>query len=280
MTIYEVFFSPPALALWGLCIGSFLNVVVFRLPRMIERQWQLEASEILQLPAPDIAAVSLAAPPSRCPACGQAIAWYQNIPLVSWLWLRGRCAACQARISARYPLVETATAALFVLIGLRVGMQPLALLWCGFAATLLALALIDLDTRLLPDDMVLPLLWAGIIAAGLGWIPVSLGASVAGAVAGYLSLWVVAKLFWILRKKEGMGHGDFKLFAALGAWFGWQLLPSIILLSSGVGAIVGVAMMLGKGRGADTQIPFGPYLAGGGLAAFFFGAARTRLWMA
>jgi leader peptidase (prepilin peptidase) / N-methyltransferase len=279
MLVTEFLLSPWALAVLGLCIGSFLNVVVHRLPLMLERDWKQESAELLGLEVADTPTLTLSTPRSRCPSCGHAITWYENIPLASWLWLRGRCSACKARISARYPIVEVSTGLLFALIGWRFGAQPVVLLWCGFVATLMALAFIDLDTQFLPDILTLPLMWAGIIAAARGWIPVTLEASVGGAVAGYLSLWLVANAFRIVRGKEGMGAGDFKLLAALGAWMGWQMIPLIVLLSSVVGALVGIALIVFRSHGRDVPIPFGPYLAGGGVAALFFGDQLMRLWM-
>jgi leader peptidase (prepilin peptidase)/N-methyltransferase len=275
----EVFLSPYVLAMLGLCIGSFLNVVIHRLPLMMERSWRLDSAELLGVQIEPPAPISLSAPRSRCPHCGHPITWYENIPLLSYLWLRGRCSACKAPISLRYPSVEVVTALLFVACGLRFGARPEVLLWCGFCATLVALALIDADTQYLPDDLTLPLLWAGIIAAALGWLPIKLGTSVGGAAAGYLSLWAVFHLYRLIRGKEGMGAGDFKLLAALGAWLGWPLIPSIILLASAVGAVVGIALIVARRHDREVPIPFGPYLAGGGIAALFFGDALTRLWM-
>ena len=272
-------FSPPVLALLGLCIGSFLNVVIHRLPLMMERDWRIDSAELLgvevSLPAP----ITLSTPRSRCPHCAHRIGWRENIPLVSYLGLRGRCAACKAPISPRYPAIELLTAALFAACGLRFGATPAVLLWCGLSATLVALAFIDLDTQLLPDSLTMPLLWAGIVASALGWTPVPLAASVGGAVAGYLSLWLVYHAYRLIRGKEGMGAGDFKLLAALGAWLGWQLIPSIILLSSAVGAAVGIGLIVLRRHDKDVPIPFGPYLAGGGIAALFFGEQLTRLWL-
>ena len=276
---YDVLFSPFTLAIVGLCIGSFLNVVIHRLPLRLMRDWRSEAADLLELPAPEAAPITLSSPPSRCPACGHAIRWYENIPVASWLWLRGRCSACKARISARYPAIEILTAVLFACVGWRVGAQPSALLWCGFMAALIALAFIDFDTQYLPDDINGPLLWAGLVAAWQGWIPVPLGTAIAGAVAGYLSLWLVAEAFERIRHKRGMAAGDFKLLAALGAWLGWQALPSVVLLSSVVGSVIGIAMIVTRGRDRDVPMPFGPYLAGGGVAAFFFGEPLMQLWM-
>lgn len=275
----EFLYSPWILAVLGLCIGSFLNVVVHRLPLMLERGWREESAELLGLPVPETTAITLSRPRSRCPSCGHAIAWYENIPLLSWLWLRGRCSACKTRISSRYPLVEVATAMLFAAVGWRFGAHPAAVLWCGFAAVLLAAALIDFDTQLLPDVLTQPLLWAGIIAAERGWIPVPLAASVGGAVVGYLSLWTVATLYRWLRGHEGMAPGDFKLLAALGAWMGWQMIPLIVLLSSAVGATVGIGLIALRNHDRQVPIPFGPYLAGGGIAAMFFGESLVRLWL-
>lgn len=277
--VIEVLLSPFFLALLGLCVGSFLNVVIHRLPLMMERGWRMESAELLGVKIDELAPVTLSLPRSRCPSCGHQIRWYENIPLVSYLRLGGKCSACKTPISARYPAVEVLTAALFAACGWRFGAQPTVLLWCGLAATLVALAFIDLDTQFLPDDLTLPLMWAGIVSAAMGWLPITLGASVGGAVLGYLSLWFVYHAYRIVRGKEGMGAGDFKLLAALGAWLGWQLIPSIILLSSAVGAVVGIALIAFRRHDREVPIPFGPYLAGGGIAALFFGAQLTRLWM-
>ncbi|MBC8057486.1 MAG: prepilin peptidase [Rhizobiales bacterium] len=271
--------SPAVLALLGLLIGSFLNVVIHRVPLMMERGWRMESADLLGVKIDDTPEITLSKPRSRCPACGHRIRWYENIPVASYLVLRGKCSACKAPISVRYPAVEVLTAVLFAAVGIHFGAQPTVLLWCGFAATLVALAFIDLDTTFLPDDLTLPLMWAGIVSAALGWIPVTLSASVAGAVAGYLSLWFVFHAYRLIRGKEGMGAGDFKLLAALGAWMGWQAIPSIILLSSAVGAVVGIALIVFRQHDREVPIPFGPYLAGGGVAALFFGEQLSRLWM-
>lgn len=277
--VVRVLLSPLVLALLGLCIGSFLNVVIHRLPLMMERGWRIESAELLGVKIADTPAITLSTPRSRCPACGHPIRWYENIPVVSYLVLRGKCSACPAPISLRYPTIELLTALLFAACGLHFGAQPAVLLWCGLAAVLVALAFIDLDTSFLPDDLTLPLMWAGIVSAALGWIPVTLTASVGGAVAGYLSLWFVFHAYRLIRGKEGMGAGDFKLLAALGAWMGWQAIPSIILLASAVGALVGIALIVFRRHDRDVPIPFGPYLAGGGIAALFFGEPLSRLWM-
>ena len=257
----------------GLLIGSFLNVVIHRLPIMLEAQWKAECAEqngdVSQTTA---APFNLLRPPSRCPHCGHAIGWHENVPVLSYLFLRGKCSACKAAISARYPLVELGTGVLFFCCAWKWGATPTALLWSAFSATLLALAMIDWDTTLLPDAMTLPLLWAGLIAAALQWTTVSLAAAFWGAVAGYLSLWLIYWAFKLITGKEGMGFGDFKLFAALGAWFGWQALVPIILMSSVIGAIIGIAMKFSSGLREGGYLPFGPFLAGAGLAAMVFGA--------
>ncbi|MBP9940316.1 MAG: prepilin peptidase, partial [Comamonas sp.] len=206
------------------------------------------------------------------PHCGHAIRWLENIPVVSWLLLRGKCKQCSHRISVRYPLVEITTAALFAWCIARWGFTPAGWAWCGFSAALLTLALIDWDTTFLPDDITLPLVWAGLVAAALGWTGITLSNALWGAVAGYLSLWSIYWLFKLLTGKEGMGYGDFKLFAALGAWFGWQALIPIILMASVIGAIIGIVMKLRSNLREGGYIPFGPFLAGAGFAAMFFGA--------
>ena len=271
--------SPVVLALLGLLIGSFLNVVIHRMPLMMERDWRVESAELLGVKIDETPEITLSTPRSRCPSCVHSIRWFENIPVVSYLVLRGKCSACKAPISLRYPAIEVLTAVLFAAVGMHFGAQPTVLLWCGFAAALVALTFIDLDTTFLPDDLTLPLMWAGIVSATLGWIPVTLAASVGGAVAGYLSLWFVFHAYRLIRGKEGMGAGDFKLLAALGAWMGWQAIPSIILLSSAVGAAVGIALIVFRQHDREVPIPFGPYLAGGGIAALFFGEQLSRLWM-
>lgn len=277
----------------GLLVGSFLNVVIFRLPVVMARQWAQECQDYLAeqgvssaalqklLPAsPAVAGQSAAAagetfnllrPRSRCPHCGHAIAWYENIPLLSYIFLRGRCSACHAHISLRYPMVELATGLLFGFCVWRFGLSPAGLAWCGFCAALLALALIDWDTTLLPDSITLPLLWAGLLAAALRLTDVPLPAALWGAVAGYLSLWLIYWAFKLLTGKEGMGYGDFKLFAALGAWFGWSALVPMILMASVIGALVGIALKLGPGLREGGYVPFGPFLAGAGFTALVFG---------
>ncbi|MEG0316906.1 MAG: A24 family peptidase [Comamonas sp.] len=272
------FQSDIALAcLLGLLIGSFLNVVIHRLPQIMEQQWDAECAEHQAAKAdaaytPAQPSITLSRPRSRCPHCGHAIRWFENIPVVSWLLLRGKCKQCSHRISVRYPLVEIITAALFAWCIARWGFTPAGWAWCGFSAALLTLALIDWDTTFLPDDITLPLVWAGLMAAALGWTGITLSNALWGAVAGYLSLWSIYWLFKLLTGKEGMGYGDFKLFAALGAWFGWQALIPIILMASVIGAIIGIVMKLRSNLREGGYIPFGPFLAGAGFTAMFFGA--------
>jgi leader peptidase (prepilin peptidase) / N-methyltransferase len=270
--------DPMIAGLFGLLIGSFLNVVIHRLPRMMERQWRAECAELCQTPLTpeDGQPLNLLRPASRCPHCGHLIAWHENIPVLSYLLLQGKCASCKTAIGLRYPLVEMACAALFYFCTARFGWTWPALAWAGFCATLLALAMIDWDTTLLPDDMTLPLLWAGLIAAALGLNPLvpSLSTSLWGGVAGYLSLWLVYWGFKLLTGKEGMGHGDFKLFAALGAWFGWPMLVPIILMSSGIGALVGIALKLNQRLRPGGYVPFGPFLAGAGFVILLAGPDR------
>src|SRR5574343_1684916 len=286
----DVVLTPWGLGILGLCVGSFLNVVIHRMPQVMEQQWQAEARSVLGLPdAEPVAkaepasegapALSLSKPASRCPSCGHAIRWYENIPVISWLALRGKCSSCGTRISLRYPFIELATAALFAACAWRFGNQPTTLLWCGFVAALVAASAIDWDTTILTDSITLPLLWAGLVIAGLGW-HLPLNEALWGAVAGYMSLWSVYWLFKLTTGKEGMGYGDFKLLAALGAWLGWQMLPAIILLSSVVGAVVGISLIAIARHGRNVPIPFGPYLAAAGLIALFWGETLTRQYLA
>ena len=275
----EIVLSVPALAILGLCIGSFLNVVIHRLPLMLERGWRRDSAEMLGVEIEEDAPITLSSPRSRCPSCGHGIAWYENIPVLSYLWLRGRCSACKTRISPRYPLIEIATGVLFAAVGWRIGVQPEAWLWCGFVAVLVALAGIDWDTTLLPDSLTLPLLWAGLLAATLGWSRVPLPHAVWGAVVGYLSLWSVYWAFKLLTGKEGMGFGDFKLLAALGAWLGVQMVLPVVLGASVIGAVVGIGMKLSGALREGRYIPFGPFLAGAGLVVFLAGPERVLGWL-
>ncbi len=278
---YQWLLSPWALAVLGLCIGSFLNVVIHRMPLMLERQWQIDSAEMLGVSPPDAdqsTPLSLSRPRSFCPGCKKPIAWTRNIPLVSYLALRGRCGECGKSISLRYPLIELVCAALFALVAWRFGDQPVALLWCGFVAALLALAGIDWDTTLLPDNLTLPLLWAGLAAAALRWT-VPLADAVWGAIAGYLCLWSVYWVFKLVTGKEGMGYGDFKLLAALGAWLGVSMIVPIILAASVIGACVGMAMKLNASLREGRYVPFGPFLAAAGVAVLLLGNQRVLGWL-
>ena len=262
----------------GLCIGSFLNVVVHRLPKMLERAWRDDCLEHEGKDVPDAPAYNLVVPRSACPSCGHRISALENVPVVSWLALRGRCSACKAPISVRYPIVEILGGLFAVAAVVAFGATPKGAAACVLLWTLLALALIDADTQYLPDDLTLPLLWAGLVANLFGLFT-PLASAVVGAVAGYLSLWSVYWAFKLIRGKEGMGHGDFKLLAALGAWLGWKMLPLIVLLSSVAGAVIGIALIAFRGRDHTTPLPFGPYLALAGAIALFFGPALVKLWL-
>ncbi|MCC4308139.1 A24 family peptidase [Alcanivorax marinus] len=267
--------NPAALivvtALFGLLVGSFLNVVIHRVPKMMEAGWRREARELLDQPAEEEPVFNLVVPRSRCPHCGHGIRWHENIPVLSWLALKGRCSQCGTAISKRYPIIELLTALVAGLCAWRFGYG----IWLPFTLyasfTLLALAVIDLDTTLLPDDLIYPLLWAGLLAALLGVAPVTLADAVVGAMAGYLSLWSLYWVFKLLTGKEGMGYGDFKLLAALGAWLGWQYLPLVILLSSVVGLVFALTMMATGAVKRGQGIPFGPYLAIAGWIALLWG---------
>lgn len=303
--LVQLLASPLVLGVLGLCVGSFLNVVVHRLPLIMERQWLSDAaghlgdkqvlkdlagltppesdkvaegSELVLSKLTALPVLGVAKPRSRCPACGHQLAWYENIPLLGYLGLRGRCAACKTPISLRYPLIELLTGALFAGIGWRFGAQELTLMWCAFGAALIALAAIDWDTTLLPDSLNQPLLWSGLVAAGLGWT-LPLQQALIGAVVGYLSLWSVYWLFKLTTGKEGMGYGDFKLLAALGAWLGWQMILPIVLSASVIGAVVGIAMKMRSSLREGRYVPFGPFLVSGGLVALMAGPERVLRWM-
>ena len=263
----------------GLMVGSFLNVVIHRLPKMMEAEWRAQCAELNGQPPVEAARYDLWLPRSACTCCGHPITALENIPLVSWLALRGRCSACGARISARYPAVELLTALLSAAVAWKWGASIPALGALLLVWALIALAFIDLDTTLLPDSLTLPLLWLGLLFNLNGYFA-SLSDAVVGAMAGYLVLWSVYWLFKLATGKEGMGFGDFKLLAAIGAWLGWQMLPVTLLLSSVVGAAIGVAMIVLVRHDRRVPIPFGPYLAGGGLVALFFGADLTRAYLA
>lgn len=282
----------PALSLGlvliiGLIVGSFLNVVIHRLPKMMEREWKQQCELLLDTahtatdtttPAENTQPFNLMVPRSRCPHCGHAITALQNIPVISYLVLRGKCAGCKAAISPRYPIIELVTGLLSVAVVAYLGLTTAALLGLVFTWCLITLTMIDADTQLLPDDITLPLLWLGLIANSFG-VFTTLENALWGAIAGYMVLWSIFWLFKLLTGKEGMGYGDFKLLAALGAWMGWQVLPQIIILSSLVGAVVGIALMFIKKRGKEVPIPFGPYLAVAGWIAFVWGDAINHHYL-
>ena len=264
--------------LMGLMIGSFLNVVIARLPKMMERSWHQNCLELQGKPIPIEQKFNLIFPRSVCPHCTHKISAIENIPLLSFLLLKGRCKACKAPISWRYPAVELLTAVLAGLISWKFGYTYTALFAAAFVFVLITLTFIDLDTQLLPDDLTLPLLWLGLFF-NLDYGFTDLKSAIIGAMAGYLVLWLVFWLFKLLRGKEGMGYGDFKLLAAIGAWFGWQLLPAVILLSSTLGVMIGIAFLIMTKRNKDTPIPFGPFLAIGGIAALFYGQQLSGLYL-
>ncbi len=261
---------PFAAALFGLLVGSFLNVVIHRLPRMMQRESDNYVAEASGKPLPHTDRYNLMVPRSACPQCGHRIGALENIPVISWLILRGKCSSCKAPISARYPIVELLTGALSALVVWQLGSGTAGVAALVFTWMLIAMTFIDADTQLLPDDLTLPLLWLGLLLNVNGTF-VPLADAVIGAAAGYLVLWGVYWLFKLLTGKEGMGYGDFKLLAALGAWLGWQMLPLIILLSSLVGAVVGVSLILFARHGRNNPIPFGPYLAAAGFIALLWG---------
>ena len=275
-------------ALVGLVVGSFLNVVVHRLPKMLERDWDGQAADVLEhkglpdiakkLRGSDVYRYNLMTPASTCPHCGHNIRAYENIPIFSYVFLRGRCSSCKSAITIRYPIVEAISGILAGYIGWRFGLTWAMAGALIFAWALIALTAIDIDTQLLPDDITLPLLWLGLLVnLNNGFTPLS--SAVIGAVAGYLSLWAVYWLFKLTTGKEGMGYGDFKLLGAIGAWLGWKMLPVVILLSSLVGAGVGIALIVFTRHGRNTPIPFGPYLAAAGLIALFWGDAINRTYL-
>jgi leader peptidase (prepilin peptidase)/N-methyltransferase len=264
----------------GLCVGSFLNVVIHRLPKMLDRGWRAQCAELSGQPPPELPKYNLITPRSQCPGCGHRIAAYENIPVASYVFLRGRCSACHAPISRRYPIVELLTGVLTAVAIIRFGLTPAAAAASVLLWSLIALTFIDFDTQLLPDNITLPLLWAGLLANVVGFVPgVKLRDAVIGAIAGYLALWVVYWLFKLIRGKEGMGYGDFKLLAALGAWLGWQMLPLIVLMSSVVGAVIGITLVVFKGRDHQIPLAFGPYLAIAGAIALFFGKSLIALYL-
>jgi leader peptidase (prepilin peptidase)/N-methyltransferase len=270
----QVFFVLSA-AVVGLCVGSFLNVVIHRLPKMLDRSWQAQCAELRGEAIVEEPAYNLVVPRSQCPSCGHQITASENIPVLSWLALGGKCSACKAPITIRYPVVEMLGALLAVYAIVHFGATAKGFAACGLLWTLLALTCIDFDTLLLPDGMTVPLMWAGLIV-NLWGLFVPLDTAVIGAVVGYLSLWTIYWIFKLIRGKEGMGYGDFKLLAALGAWLGWQMLPLIVLLSSVVGAVIGLSLIAFKGRDHNVPLAFGPYLAIAGAIALFWGPALVK----
>jgi len=264
--------------LFGLIVGSFLNVVIHRLPKMMEADWQCQCAELRGEELPPTEPLTLATPRSRCPHCSHGITAMENIPVISWLFLRGKCSSCKAPISIRYPLVEAATGLLSAYAAFHFGFGLQAAGAILFVWAMIALTGIDFDTQLLPDSITLPMVWLGLLFNLLGTYT-SLSSAVIGAMAGYLSLWSVYWGFRLATGKEGMGFGDFKLLAAIGAWLGWQMLPVTILLSSLVGAIVGVGLIVLAKRGRNVPIPFGPYLAAAGLLALFYGKELNRTYL-
>jgi leader peptidase (prepilin peptidase)/N-methyltransferase len=283
MTFAETLAQPPvfvtAAAAFGLAVGSFLNVVIHRLPKMMDREWQAECAAARGEALPAAPRYDLVMPRSACPSCGHRIGVLENVPVLSYLWLRGKCSACGTAIGARYPVVEALTAALTAYCAWHFGFGLAAFGAMLFAWCMVALTFIDVDTQLLPDSITLPLVWAGLLV-NLGGTFVDLRSAVIGAAAGYLVLWSVYWVFKLATGKEGMGFGDFKLLAAIGAWLGWKMLPLVILASSLVGAVVGVVLIVLARRGREVPIPFGPYLAGAGLIALFWGRELVDRYLA
>lgn len=263
---------------FGLMFGSFINVVIYRLPKMMEREWHNNCLDLQGIDIPEQPKFTLSKPRSACPHCGHNITALENIPIISYLALRGRCRGCKAPISMRYPLVEALTGALIGLIAWQYGYTTTTLFAWSFIFALIALTFIDFDTHLLPDDITLPLLWLGLIF-NLNYGFTDLKSAVIGAITGYLILWSIYWLFKLIRGKEGMGYGDFKLLAAIGAWFGWKLLPAVILLSSTLGAVIGIILIVATKRGKEVPMPFGPFLAIGGIAALFYGQQLARFYL-
>lgn len=270
----------------SLCVGSFLNVVIYRIPKILEYQWHKECREICNINSNinsennvnNIQKISLSKPDSSCPNCNHKIKFYENIPVLSYIFLGGKCSQCKQKISLRYPFVELLTAALSLLCIYYFGVSSKGFASVVFIWFLIALTFIDFDTQLLPDNLTFPLLWLGLIVNLQNtFVPIS--DAVIGAIVGYLSLWLVFWIFKLLTGKEGMGYGDFKLLSALGAWLGWQMILPIILMSSLVGAVVGISLIVMSKLGKDVPIPFGPYLAGGGVLALFFGDTILQIWL-
>ncbi|MEJ2172932.1 MAG: prepilin peptidase [Woeseiaceae bacterium] len=288
----ELFIQSPGVFIavvfaFALVIGSFLNVVIFRLPIMMEREWRAQAEEIAKLPATEVpkGRFNLIVPRSRCPSCGKEIQPWQNIPVLSYLLLGAQCANCRASISVRYPLVEIGTAALAAVAAWRFGFGWEAAMAVTMTFALISVSMIDFDHQIIPDTIVMPLLWIGLSMSlfhpldGAETLFIAPQDAIIGAIAGYLSLWTVYQLFKLITGKEGMGYGDFKLLAALGAWLGWQALPTIILMSAVVGAAVGIALIVFRGRDRQLPIPFGPYLAAAGWIAMLYGESITNAYL-
>jgi len=278
-----LFFASPALLPWialilGLAVGSFLNVVIHRLPLIMEREWAAQCAELRGETSKPLEPLSLAFPRSRCPSCGHGITVMENIPLLSWIWLKGKCSACNTRISVRYPLVELFTGLIVAYCAVRFGATMAGLGAAIFMCALIAACFIDFDTQLLPDSITIPLLWLGLLINIPGTFT-DLQSAVIGATAGYLVLWSTYWLFKLVTGKEGMGYGDFKLLAAIGAWTGWKMLPLVILTSSAIGAAVGILLIVLARRGREVPIPFGPYLAGAGAVALLWGSPLTREYL-
>ncbi|MEQ8204737.1 MAG: A24 family peptidase [Woeseia sp.] len=288
----EILSAHPAVfllvcVLFALLIGSFLNVVIYRVPVMMQREWRSQCQELLAEPAGDLpeGRFDLVVPRSRCPSCSAQITALQNVPVISYLLLRGKCGHCKAPISARYPAIEVLTAVLTGLTAWRFGFGWEALAAIGLTWTLIAITFIDFDHQIIPDSLSLPLLWAGLSLslfnpmAGADVLFIAPKSAIVGALAGYLSLWSVYHLFKLVTGKEGMGYGDFKLLAALGAWLGWQELPVIIILSALVGAIMGIGLMAVRGRDRNVPMPFGPFLAAAGWLAMLYGPQIRSWWV-
>jgi len=283
MALFDLIQTSPGFLVFicvvtGLLVGSFLNVVIHRLPKMMEREWEAQCADLRGETPPKAVRYNLVVPRSACPKCGHMITALENVPVVSWLVLRGKCRACHAPISARYPLVELLTGALSGVIAWHFGFGFALAGALVFTWAMVALTFIDLDTTLLPDDITLPLVWLGLLLNIRGtYVP--LETAVIGAVAGYLALWSVYWAFKLLTGKEGMGYGDFKLLGAIGAFLGWKVLPLVILLSSFVGAAIGISMIVFARHNRQVPIPFGPYLAIAGVIAMLWGDSITQWWM-
>ncbi len=276
----------------SLLVGSFLNVVIYRIPIMLKREWKTDCvafladesdtgkqTQAISEVSSEEESFNLSVPRSRCPSCGHQITALENIPVLSWLFLRGKCSECQSSISIRYPIIELTTALLSTLVAYYFGVQWFTLAALFLTWTLIALTMIDFDTQLLPDNMTLPLLWLGLLMSLLQISSIPLTTSVIGAMAGYMALWSVYQLFKLATGKEGMGYGDFKLLAVLGAWLGWQALPLILLLSAVVGAFVGISLIVFMGRDKSIPIPFGPYLASAGFISLLWGDSIQKFYL-